>query len=111
MSIYRMFNGKHIDLSKVLSISDAAYSGNRSGSVYFSIEFQLRDAPIVYSFEAEGWHNEFDIARNKNNLPVVPLDIEFGSREYDNWREVAMVEWLQERVDVVIGEWIKYNGS
>lgn len=54
MSIVKTFFGTHLDLSKVVQISDA--SGWRDGSDYrvgFSIDVQLRDEPIRYSKVAD----------------------------------------------------------
>lgn len=114
MSIYRMFNGTHIDFGKVLSISPATFdplSNNRKWGVMFSIEYQLRDTPVVFTFEGTGWHNEFDPAKNTMGYPVVPTDFDFGSKEHQKWAETHMVKWLQDHVDVIITEWKKSQAN
>jgi hypothetical protein len=46
-TIVKTFIGKHIDLSKVIAISDAQLM-DRSWIVGFTIDVQLRDEPIKY---------------------------------------------------------------
>jgi hypothetical protein len=51
--IVKTFFGTHLDLSKVIQISDARVFHNRqAGGVGFTIDVQLRDAPIEYSEDA-----------------------------------------------------------
>lgn len=53
--IYRMFDGKHIDLDRILDISPAIFidrMGYGGHFVGFSIQFQLRDDAIWYEYSA-----------------------------------------------------------
>ena len=51
-SIVKIFTGKHIDLSKIISISDAYIDrmGSEGWFVGFNIICQLRDEPLSYIY-------------------------------------------------------------
>lgn len=69
MSIVKTFFGTHIDLSKIISISDARYIDRMGyGGLYvgFEIIVQLRDEPIKYERKVDQIHT-VNILDNKNS--------------------------------------------
>lgn len=53
--IYKMFTGQHIDLDKIVTISDAKLiePDGWASSVSFHIIVQLQDNPLSYSYQIE----------------------------------------------------------
>lgn len=98
--IYKMFDGRHIDLSKIVEITPA-YFHDRMGSggwfVGFTILFQLRDTRDTYEYDAEQFVN-------------LPQDWP-EQLDKDRWgwadRNVAepAVAALQKHVDEIIEAW------
>lgn len=108
--IYKTPFGTHIDLARILEIGDAVFI-DRMGSggyfVGFYIQYQLRDEPVWYEFEGEGWSPEWAPERNTSKLPVWDKPYEFASKGHEAWCRIHMVKWLQDRVDAIIEEWKK----
>ncbi len=96
--IYKMFDGRHIDLSKVLEITDAVFD-DRMGSggwfVSFSILYQLQDNRSWYTYEME---------------EIIKLPDDWYKHTHDrNWvyenvDKLACAE-LQKKIDEVISVW------
>jgi hypothetical protein len=95
-TIVKTFIGKHIDLSKVIAISDAEFI-NRMGHggyfVGFEIDVQLRDEPIRYE------RGLYYIEESEGK------DIVYGS----DGKTPLAVERLQTQIDELIGQWKKVN--
>ena len=95
-SIYKTWFNEHIDLSHILTISDAVFI-NRMGHgglfVEFSIEFILRDSPITYSFDTQlDLHMEFT---------------QYPSKEF----KLQALKLVQDNLDVLIASWKDYKLS
>ncbi len=96
--IYKMFDGRPIDLSKVLEITDAVFD-DRMGSggwfVSFSILYQLQDNRSWYTYDVEQY---------------IKLPDDWTKHTYDhNWvyenvANPACAE-LQKKIDEVISVW------
>ena len=103
--IYKTWFGQHIDLSKIVSISDA-YWIDRMGSggwfVGFHMEVQLRDKPLCFEFDYEPYvtTSDKDVSRDQT-----------WSSGYDMQRKWAAI-WskeaeagLQVKIDELISAW------
>lgn len=95
-SIYKTWFNEHIDLSHILSISDALFVDKMGcGGLYieFSIEFILRDKPIIYSFDTQkNLHMEFT---------------QYPSKEF----KLQALKLVQDNLDVLIASWKDYKLS
>lgn len=107
--IVRTFFGKHIDLSKVISISDA-YFIDRMGSggyyVGFDIQAQLLDNPIRYEREFE--HCESGRDCDHRPYPLRMDGRQVPASHYHNSKtdeDIMAVIRLQEQVDELIEQW------
>ena len=110
--IIKNFFNKHIDLSKVVSISDA-YFINRMGSggyyVGFEMEVQLLDKPIKYTREFKDNEKYWDgkqrgiIMADKHRISN--RDLYILSEEEES--QVLAVKNLQIQVDELIVQWKK----
>lgn len=71
--IYKTPFGTHIDLARIVEISDAMFI-NRMGSggyfVGFYIHYQLKDEPVWYEFRGDGWSSKYRPEMNTWNYPV-----------------------------------------
>lgn len=95
-SIHKTWFNQHIDLSHILSISDAVFHDRMGyGGFYveFNIEFILRDKPITYSFETQK-----------------DLRMGFNAHAYDEFKSQA-VELVQNNINNLIVEWKNYKLS
>ena len=112
-SIYKLFTGKYIDLSKMISVSNAEFIHkiNRGWDVRFEINFQLLDNPLVYqrSFSNE----EFYYSREPYELCA--YDINGGlisENKIDiNSNNLLAVHNLQKQIDNFIQDWRKYKNE
>lgn len=112
-SIVKIFTGRHIDLSKIVSITDA-YFINRMGSggyfVGFEIECQLLEKPI--EFEKSFDYDEYT---HKDGTKVKMVNGEYqefhGYRSGYGEENILAVHRLQKQVDVIIEQWKEYNRS
>jgi len=92
-----MFTGHHIDLSKILSISEAKRENN---SFCFDIHFQLRDSPVVY------WIDPYDYPKLFAGL------VEALGADSDDWwerRNAKVIEVLNQYIATLIAKWKDYN--
>ncbi len=105
--IYKTFYGNHIDISKIVSISDAYFEDGSGGNfVGFAINFQLMNKPLLYKRkltieENGGWNDSLYI------LNVALTDgrvIEYGQHEIED-KEIQAVANLQKQVDEIIKVW------
>lgn len=99
-SIIKTFIGKHIDLSKVVAISDARFI-NRMGFggyfVGFEIHCQLLDKPIIYERKFDWDESERGDVRA----------IIYGEDE----QTPLAVERLQKQIDELIEQWKQLKES
>lgn len=93
-TIVKAFTGQYIDLSKVVSISDARFL-DRMGSggwfVTFEINVQLMEKPIVYTRKFE--YDEYNF-NDKHELIYAK-----------DRRTPLAVERLQKQVDDLVRQW------
>ena len=94
--IYKTWFNEYIDLSYILTISDAVFI-NRMGYgglfVEFSIEFILRDRSITYSFNTQS-----DLCMEFTQYP---------SEEF----KLQAIKLVQDNLDVLLGKWKDYKLS
>lgn len=100
--IYKMFDGRHIDLSKILEISPARWIKHGSQNyVSFSIQFMLRDKAVDYDYEVNGWDGNDQF----------PFDDYHQRTEGLNWEQIQellkeeTLPRLQAEVDKVVEAW------
>lgn len=105
--IVRTFMGMHIDLSKIVAITDA-YFINRMGNggyfVGFDIHCQLLDEPIKYERKVE--RTEVDPEDHLKVLLVngEPFDLRMMIFEEDE-KSILAVHNLQNQIDELIAQW------
>lgn len=110
MTIYKTPFGTHIDLARILEVSDAVFIDRRgSGGYYvgFYIQYQLRDEPIWYEFPWEWYSSDHRPEMNKEGLPFYPSGLKYASIDHEERCRIHMVKWLQDQVNVIIEEWKK----
>ncbi len=120
--IYKTFFGKHIDLSKLISISDAEWFHNYRGlslyTIKFEMIFQLMDVPIVYeravNEETELVYEKINedyyynlLMSNGTKEKFHTSDIHCISEEIG--RKSQAVVTLQEQVDEIIKTWKNFK--
>lgn len=91
-TIVKTFIGKHIDLSKVIAISDARFidrMGHGGYFVGFEIDVQLRDEPIKYV-------RGFEYIEESEGLKIV-----YG----EDGNTPLAVERLQAQIDHLVEQW------
>ena len=107
--IYKMWCGQFIDLSKIITISDA-YWIDRMGSggwfVGFHIQAQLRENVLAYEFDHEPFRKTLD-----DDLPYEQRwSSNYERRQY--WEAIWSVECvrgLQVEVDKLVSAWRDYR--
>lgn len=101
-SIQKIFTDEHIDLDKVVLISDA-YFIDRMGSggwyVGFHIIFQLMDDPVRYTREFA--FDEYKFTNEKGHELIYA----------DNSPEILAVHRYQKQIDKVIKMWKEYKNG
>lgn len=101
--IRKTFIGKHIDLSKIVAISDARFL-DRMGSVGFFVEFeihvQLTDKPISYVRKFERDEAEYFGESNKRPEPILNKE-----------GKILAVVRLQKQIDELILQWKEVIGD
>lgn len=106
--IIKTFIGKHIDLSKVVSISDAYFEDNMGYGGYFAsfeIDIQLRDEPIKYNREFK--YDEYDYHNGNHTITLFDGRKVESSELYDsdNHYEILAVRRLQQEINELIDQW------
>jgi hypothetical protein len=109
--IYKTFFGKHIDLSKVIAISDAYFidrMGRGGYYVGFDITCQLLEKPISCTIDiCTGECVRFDEELNHHTLLI---NGEFKLlRDINNKKDIQAVKNLQAKVDEIITAWKSDN--
>jgi hypothetical protein len=115
--IVKAFIGKHIDLDKVVSISDARFinlMGSGGYFVGFEIYIQLLDKPIKYMREFDrdevSWENK--VIDNKT-YPSVPRPVTVSGSDRDSHYytdgkldfDILAVQRLQAQIDELVEQW------
>lgn len=90
--IIKTFFGKHIDLDKLIAISEVKPSGYNS--VYFEMWFQLQDKPIIHDENFLGRYDEYPNMTAYHNAVVAPEIIK-----------------LQAKVDELIQVWKNHKAA
>lgn len=105
--IVKTFTGKNIDLSRVVSISDAYFIDKMgSGGYYvgFEIHCQLLDAPIKYTRPFE-----YDEYTHEGGVKVKLINGEFENTSNflygENHRRILAVRRLQAQINELIEQW------
>lgn len=111
--IYKTFFGKHIDLSKVISISDASVQYVEYNQIYarFEIECMLLEHPIVHREEISHHHEPITTSTKDTILfrsPMVTLidDTKILLRKADH-KKIKEVHELQLKIDELVEVWKK----
>jgi hypothetical protein len=112
-SIYKTPHGFHIDLGKIVAVHSAIFinkMGHGGWYVSYGIDVQLRDAPIIFTRELNGF--EMDYKDRKYKLATLDGQfIEYGSNEwykdkfYDSHPSILAVHNLQMEVNQIISAW------
>lgn len=109
-TIYKTFYGKHIDLSKIVSISDAraTWKGHEGLKVRFEIQFQLMDVPVEYSRDITDDERERgkELKGSWQSLKIV----DGGSMDYyghidTTEPKLLCINNLQKQIDEIIFNW------
>lgn len=98
--IVKTFIGKHIDLSKIVAISDAEFidrMGNGGYYVGFKIHIQLMDKPIEYMRKITYQEEEQDFGK-------WPDRKRYCESDFIHRKPIAVVN-LQRQVDELIRQW------
>lgn len=106
--IVKTFIGKHIDLSKVVSISDAYFINRMTfGGYYvgFEIEVQLLDKPIKYERPFEYDECVYDPKPMPVSISGEPLDYVIDQQE------LLAVSRLQKQIDELVEQWIEIGNT
>lgn len=99
-TIVKTFIGKYIDLSKVVSISNAKFidrMGFGGWYVSFEIHIQLLDSPIVYTRKFA--YDEYKFGTSREFKKVYAKD----------GVTLLAVERLQAQIDDLVAQWKKVN--
>jgi hypothetical protein len=98
-----MFNGTHVDLDHILTVSPA-YFDDRMGSggyfVAFHIQFILRDRPIVFDYEVDTFCRDIRPYMHGEDAPFA-----FASKAHLQWEIDHALPALQHHVDELIAAW------
>jgi hypothetical protein len=78
--IYKLFSGRHIDLSKLISVSEIFQ--DEIGCKAFNLEFELMEYPIMIRFNSVG-----------NYIPDTGKTNHVFVYNADNIREVIITTW------------------
>ena len=105
--IYKTFYGSHIDISKIISISDVYFEDNMGRGGYFvgfSMSFQLMDKPLLYRRkltidEYGGYCSGY--VRNVALIDGRVVEYEYGIED----KEIQAVANLQKQIDEIIKVW------
>jgi hypothetical protein len=107
--IYKTWFGKHIDLSKVVSISDVLHKDDK---LLFEIEYQLEEKPRYYIF-AYNPLTEFPLMQT-----IIPEGfIGIDGKEYpkytlqDNLYKFKPAVELQQKIDELVKVWKDFKKS
>jgi len=108
-TIVKTFIGKYIDLSKVVSISDAYFidrMGHGGFYVGFHIDCQLMDKPIEYVRKFE--YDEMGKNEREQYAPILvngeAADFFFDTRGEGN-KKILAVSRLQKQIDDLVEQW------
>lgn len=116
--IYKTFYGKHIDLSKLVSIDNVYFTNRMSAGGYFvgfDMYFQLLDNPIYFRRHL----NEFEYRYIKNEKcflgdepyrsEICMVDGSWKSYSGEDSENILAVANLQKQVDEIIKAWTDYS--
>lgn len=115
--IYKTFWGRHIDLSKITSISEARLMKNDNyysdhKQVVFDIYFELMDNPVIYK-RGLSWSGQpvdrLQSFQNDEALYTYNGNGCFGQTPKKNEQgEYVAVISLQKQIDSLINDWKEY---
>ena len=104
--IFKMFNGNHIDLSKILMISPAYFEdhmGHGGYFVSFDIHFQLLDKPLKFSRSLLNDEYERIESYGRSNHFVKLIDgAVVEPNYYTNGQQMLCVSRMQKHVDEIV---------
>ncbi|QIG70740.1 hypothetical protein EVB91_189 [Rhizobium phage RHph_I1_18] len=105
MRPYKLFNGHHVDLDHILTVSQAYFDdqmGHGGYFVGFSIQFMFRNEPIRYVVGVE-WFVKEERDTFLGRYPV--RRVKFASTEHRDWEIANALPVLQKEVDKLIEAW------
>ena len=107
--IYKTFFGSHIDLSKLVSISNAQFIDRMgSGGYYvgFHMDFQLLDRPLVKEFELTVEENPWiEEGNNAYSLLLTDGTVHNDKHPPADESTIQAVANLQMKIDALIKVW------
>lgn len=115
-AIFKMPNGRHIDLSHILEVSPAYFidkMGHGGYFVGFSITYMLMDKPRDYWFNVER-HTEFKFITPEGESGYHILKLTNGNwtdrrNTYDESKLECVARIQREQVDVIVEAWKTYK--
>jgi len=106
--IYKLFTGNYIDLSKIITISDAHLVDVTYFKVGFIIECQLLQSPLEYSERIEG----LNIIHSGNSTKLLMVGGDYVDyKEIEIIRDIKAVADLQEKIDKVVSDWVQFKSK
>jgi hypothetical protein len=115
--IYKMFFGKHIDLDKIVAISDAYYYKINSHFVGFDIECQLLEKTIHYETCMDltndaKWFSDKDPYGTHIKLDG-DIWIHEDNLRTSDYKNISAIKQLQKKIDEIVKVWKYYkeNGT
>jgi hypothetical protein len=110
--IYKLFNGNHIDVSKLISIGGVYhdYGDALGGTVSFNLLFQLVNNPIVVSMEGspdkdDPMRSEWDQQYRKVHAGGMTFP------QLEQWWIPIMMDRLKKERDSLLSVWQQYKLS
>jgi len=112
--IHKTFFGTHIDLSKIIEISDAYYidqMGHGGLSVGFKIIVQLRDKPIYFSRDLDSDEEvnfriiEEDSGGSYHEVKMIDGTWKKYNQVFSLMDQILAVQNLQKQIDELIQVW------
>jgi hypothetical protein len=114
--IYKTFFGKHIDLSKLVSVSDAMFMDGwfefSPAHVRFEMEFQLLEHPLIYRrgmkdyFEFEhGSPGKYKLKTVSNTI----IEVDGRNMYVEKHEDLLCVSNLQKQINEIVQEWKRFK--
>lgn len=102
-----MFDGRHIDLSKIAHVSPPVAEFFAGKWVEFTIHFQLMDNPVKFTYEVSDW----DFKSSDPKVFNIPTKKELGLEDGWEWekkaKELAEAA-LNKKIEEIIAAWEDY---
>jgi hypothetical protein len=104
-SIHKTFFGRFIDLSQLVSVSEAQFSGYRWIRVGFEMDFKFMEKPIVF----ERILTDDEYRNDKDRVRLVDGSWVVASNTIDDHTKVLAVQNLQTQINEIVQAWMDYK--